>query len=155
MHHRYNNKNIVHVHCNYIYIVVGCLRLFCNRYYKLRNCLAMPRSCHPRHCKTAIPFSQALRLRRICSEQDNLVMRSQELKHYLMKRGYPEQLLDTEIHRAINTPREDSLLRGNRGRKEQRIPLVVTYHPSMNFLARTHQTPPNYFAKLGTSERDF
>ena len=95
------------------------------------------KSCHPRHCKTAIPFSQALRLRRICSEQDNLVMRSQELKHYLTKRGYPEQLLDTEIHRAINTPREDSLLRGDRGRKEKRIPLVVTYHPSMKFLART------------------
>ena len=54
-----------------------------------------------------------------------------------MKRGYPEQLLDTEIHRAINVSREDSLLCGNRGRAEKRIPLVVTYHPSMNFLART------------------
>ena len=29
-------------------------------------------SCHPRHCKTAIPFGQTLRLRRICSEQDSL-----------------------------------------------------------------------------------
>ena len=64
-------------------------------------------------------------------------MRSRELKQYLTKRGYSEQVLDTEIHRAINGPREDSLLCGNRGRKEQRIPLVVTYHTSMNFLART------------------
>ena len=95
------------------------------------------KSCHPSHCKTAIPFSQALRLRRICSEQNNLIIRSKELKQYLVKRGYSEQLLDTEIQRAINGPREDCLLRGNRGRKEQRIPLVVTYHPSMNFLART------------------
>ena len=37
-------------------------------------------SCHPRHCKTAIPFGQTLPLRRICSEQDNLQKRSQELK---------------------------------------------------------------------------
>ena len=95
------------------------------------------KSCHPRHCKTAIPFSQALRLRRICSEQDNLVTRSQELKQHLIKRGYPEQMLDTEIHRAISVSREDSLLRGVRRETEQRIPLVVTYHPSMHFLART------------------
>ena len=95
------------------------------------------KSCHPRHCKTAIPFSQALRLRRICSEQDNLVTRSQELKQHLIKRGYPEQMLDTEIHRAISVSREDSLLRGVRRETEQRIPLVVTYHPSMRFLART------------------
>ena len=108
------------------------------------------KSCHPRHCKTAIPFSQALRLRRICSEQDNLVIRSQELKQYLMKRGYPEQLLDTEIHRAINVPRDNSLLRGNVGMKEERIPLVVTYHPSMNFLARTTR---RHHITLRSSER--
>ena len=40
-------------------------------------------SCHPRHCKTAIPFGQALRLRRICSEKENLHRRTEELKGYL------------------------------------------------------------------------
>ena len=95
------------------------------------------KSCHPRHCKTAIPFSQALRLRRICSEQDNLVTRARELKQHLMKRGYPEQTLDAEIDRAINVSRDHSLSRGDRRGTDQRIPLVVTYHPSMNFLSRT------------------
>ena len=28
-------------------------------------------SCHPRHCKEAIPFSQALRMRRIYSSEDD------------------------------------------------------------------------------------
>ena len=110
------------------------------------------KSCHPGHCKTAISFSQALRLRRICSEQNNLVIRSRELKQYLRKRGYLEQLLDTEIHRAINEPRENSLLRGNRGRKEQRILHVVTCH---ELLTSHHQMPPNHSVKVGTSERDF
>ena len=64
------------------------------------------KSCHLSHCKTAIPFSQVLRLCRICSEQDNLVIRSRELKQYLIKQGYPEQLLDAEIHRAINGHRD-------------------------------------------------
>ena len=108
------------------------------------------KSCHPSHCKTAIPFSQALRLRRICFEQDNLVIRSRELKQYQTKRGYPEELLDTEIHRAINASKEDSLLRGNRGGAEQRIPLVVMYYPSMKFLARTTR---HHQITLRSSER--
>ena len=33
-------------------------------------------SCHPQHCKTAIPYSQALRLGRICSEEENLLKRA-------------------------------------------------------------------------------
>ena len=67
-------------------------------------------SCHPKHYKTAIPYSQAVRLRRICSEQENLMVQSQQLKQYFLKWGYLEQLLDLEINRAINTSREGSLL---------------------------------------------
>ena len=94
------------------------------------------KSCHPRHCKTAIPYSQALRLCRICSERENLITWSQELKQYLIKRGYLEQLLETEIHWAINEPREDSFLRGNRGRKNNAF--HWWWHiPSINFLTHT------------------
>ena len=33
-------------------------------------------SCHPQHTKRAIPFSLALRLRRICSNPDNYKLRT-------------------------------------------------------------------------------
>ena len=39
------------------------------------------KSCHPKHCKTAIPCSQPLRIKRICSEQENLSLRTNQLKH--------------------------------------------------------------------------
>ena len=45
-------------------------------------------SCHPQHTKRAIPFSLALRLRRVCSSDETFKQRSNELKSYLNNRGY-------------------------------------------------------------------
>ena len=45
-------------------------------------------SCHPKHCKTFIPYSQAIRLRRICSQEKDYMKRTEELKTNLMLRGY-------------------------------------------------------------------
>ena len=50
-------------------------------------------SCHPKHTKRAIPFSLALRLRRICSSDDTFTQHTTELKTYLNKRGYNPRLL--------------------------------------------------------------
>ena len=86
-------------------------------------------SCHPRHCKTAIPYGQALRLRRICSEQDNLRRRCDELKTHLLNRGYEKNLLREEIQRAVSIPRETCLRVKEHQEKTSRTPLVVTYHP--------------------------
>ena len=48
-------------------------------------------SCHPRHCKTTIAYSQALRLRRICSSDEDYLRRVEELKLYLVNRGHDER----------------------------------------------------------------
>ena len=46
------------------------------------------KSCHPRHVKEAIPYGQALRLRRICSSDNIVDERIKELKRNLSKRGF-------------------------------------------------------------------
>ena len=45
-------------------------------------------SSHPFHTKKSIPYSLALRLRRICSKDDSFNIRATELELYLTKRGY-------------------------------------------------------------------
>ena len=50
-------------------------------------------SCHPQHTKRAIPFSLALRLRRICANPDNYKLRTNELTDYLANRGYDKTFL--------------------------------------------------------------
>ena len=58
-------------------------------------------SCYPKHCKDAVPFSQALRLQRICSEDRTYTQRTHELKQYFLSRGYPEQHLEKEFKERL------------------------------------------------------
>ena len=82
-------------------------------------------SCHPKHTKRAIPFSLALRLRRICSSDDTFTLRTNELKTYLNKRGYNLSFLNQEILTTStnkDTPDTD---------QPTRVPLVIAYNPAL------------------------
>ena len=47
-----------------------------------------PSSSHPYHCKKGIPYSQALRLNRIRSDNESFGKRCNDLEGCLMERGY-------------------------------------------------------------------
>ena len=47
-----------------------------------------PQSCHPKHCTNSIPYSQALRLKRICSNDQTTKTRLGDLKCHQKKRGH-------------------------------------------------------------------
>ena len=57
-------------------------------------------SCHPYHTKKAIPYSQALRMRRICSDNEAFERRVTDLKHWLTLRGHKISLIDSQIDPA-------------------------------------------------------
>ena len=46
--------------------------------------------CHPTRCKEAIPYSQALWMRRICSSDEAFNTGTTELKEHLTRHGYGE-----------------------------------------------------------------
>ena len=56
-------------------------------------------SCHSWHVKKAIPYGQALSIRRICSDE-KFRMRSEELLGWLVDRGYTEDFVREQIDRA-------------------------------------------------------
>ena len=107
-------------------------------------------SCHPKHCKTAIPYSQVLRLRWICSEYEDYEKRVRDLKHYLLKCRYNEQLLNHELQRALDTPRDRCLQSKRNQDKSARTSLVVTYHSTLPSL---HWTTKHHLSTLHTLEQ--
>ena len=52
-------------------------------------------SCHPFHTKKGIPYSQAHRIRRICSDDTNFQNRISDLKDWLLARGYKQDLVNS------------------------------------------------------------
>ena len=94
-----------------------------------------PESCHPKHCTTSIPYSQSLRIRRICSRDEDYTKRTEELKEHLKGRGYRDTTVDTQIQLATQTSREEALLPRPRRPALERIPLVVTYRPGLTKLS--------------------
>ena len=89
-------------------------------------------SCYPSHTKRGIPYSQALRIRRICSEDQFFDKRVGELRGWLFNRGYKEGEVDQQIDKVRSLDRLELLDRQIKDQSDGRIPLVLTYHPALN-----------------------
>ena len=86
-------------------------------------------SCHPFYCKKGIPYSQALRLHRICSNNELFDKRCNDLKKYLLERGYSEKMIRKEILWARAIPRDALLEKVNNQEKQNKIIFNIAYHP--------------------------
>ena len=106
--------------------------------------------CHPRHCTRSIPKSQALRLRRICSDDATSETRSSELSEHLSKRGYKKPIIKRVIDETRKTNRNDTLRYKNKDKSNTRAPLVVTFHPDLPSLA---QIVNKHFSILQTNDK--
>ena len=91
-----------------------------------RKAYVHSRSFHPRATKEAIAYGQALRLRRICTEDADFWEAANKLRTDLVKRGYKEEKISEDINRAASMDRK-SLRTYKEKEPSSRIPLVVTY----------------------------
>ena len=88
-------------------------------------------SSHPSKCKSSIPHTQFLRLRKICSEDDVFQSEAKTMEAFFAARGYPHDLITRASLRAEERQRADLLVTtpGSNGTAADRPPLVITYHP--------------------------
>ena len=91
-------------------------------------------ACHPLHCKATIAYSQALRLRQICSWDEDYHQRVQDLNQY-RSTGDMEKWRHNDKYRANGITREEALWTSGR-KTADRISLVVGYHPNLPPLSK-------------------
>ena len=85
-------------------------------------------SCHPRHCKENIPYSQMLRIRRICSKDEDFKRHTQAMSEQFKQRGYSARCVSNAIERVSSLPRA-STLEYKEKVESNRVPFVITHNP--------------------------
>ena len=88
-----------------------------------------PTSCHPYHCKKGIPYSQALRFNRICSNNESFDKRCNELEQLLLERGYNQKMVRDQILRARKKSRDNILDNAFPKKTEEKLTFNITYYP--------------------------
>ena len=84
------------------------------------------KSSHPNHIKNSIPYSQALRISRLCSSQKDFSAHISNLKDWFLARNYPQKVVSEQIEKVVfgKQPfRKDT--------SEYGVPFVATYHPKL------------------------
>ena len=94
-------------------------------------------SCHQKSCRDGIPYGQFLRLKRICSTEEEFVRNSKSLAFYFHKADYPLDLIQKSFERAyaqdrqmLITPKSDTTIVD--GEKKDGLFLITTHHPTFH-----------------------
>ena len=86
-------------------------------------------SCHTHHTKKSIPYGQALRIRRIVSDDQIFEKRCDDLESWLVKRGHESKMVANEIRKAKGKDRDELLMSdSNKLDQVNRLNLILRYH---------------------------
>ena len=89
--------------------------------------------------KANIPYSQALRVKIICSTDNELHQSCKSLQEKFIKRGYSEEEVSKQINKAKEKPRRDIQTQKPR-KKSNRIPFVTTFNRTSPPVAKILRT---------------
>eukprot|EP00745_Piridium_sociabile_P023737 TRINITY_DN3707_c0_g1_i1.p1 TRINITY_DN3707_c0_g1~~TRINITY_DN3707_c0_g1_i1.p1 ORF type:complete len:909 (-),score=150.62 TRINITY_DN3707_c0_g1_i1:630-3356(-) len=88
-------------------------------------------SSHPTSCRESIPYSQFLRLRRLCSDDADFQQQARQMTTFFTSRGYPIDIVREALKRASSVSRSQliSSLTVTRKQATDRTILTLVYHP--------------------------
>ena len=102
-------------------------------------------SAHPQRCKDSIPYSQFLRVRRICSSMIDFDQHVLTLTLHFLRRGYPMKLLEEAAKLARSKDRMslifpdqnvDETVASIEKKACEKVFLITTYHPTDHALRK-------------------
>ena len=93
-------------------------------------------SAHPYHCKKGLPYGQFLRIRRICTKEEDYCHHCVEKAALLRQKGYPQLLIDEAYVKARDKGRDELLKPADRSVSQlpTKTYMTTTYNPSFDGL---------------------
>ena len=102
-----------------------------------KHCYLKYNSYHPKNCKNSGPYSQFIRIRRICSLEAHFEEHAKNLILFYQKRDYPIELLKNSLQKAKLKSRTQLLQTTNGDTTPPKpIPLVLTYDTDNHVIQR-------------------
>ena len=103
-------------------------------------------SCHRVVYKNSIAYGQAIRLKKICSDENDLQRNLVSLEYWLVNRGYRAEKVRPEIQK-INLINRANLLIKKTKHEENSITLVLTFHPALNIVFNVLKSAHHFLEK--------
>ena len=86
-------------------------------------------SSHPNHTKWSSVYSQALRVKMICSEEKDFKQHIHKMRSWFQKRAYPNKVLDEKLVKVWFSNKAKTFRKRGKG-----IPFAIMYHPILQAL---------------------
>ena len=86
-------------------------------------------SSHPKHTKRSIVYSQTLRVKRLCSLEEDFSYNKLNMKEWYIKKGYPESVIEKEMKKVRFSQQ------GQKFKKVEKVEYHLHYHSSLNKLS--------------------
>ena len=87
------------------------------------------KSNHSRACKDAIPYSQFLRLSRLCSDDNDFDKKCKEMCVFFLSKDYPLSVVSKCLEKAKHTSRNDLLHNDTSSEvANHKLPLILDFN---------------------------
>jgi Reverse transcriptase (RNA-dependent DNA polymerase)/GIY-YIG catalytic domain len=111
---------------------------------------------HPVHVKKAIPYSQAIRYRRIINDQSILTTELDDLHTRFTTRGYPDNLVKDQLNRVLTVSRQSTLTYNTKKHTlptndKPFLPLIITFDQKLLENCNIYSTVTNTWRKFVNS----
>ena len=87
-------------------------------------------------CITSIPFSELLRLWRLCSDDEDFKTKANDMSAFFSNWNYSPNIIQSAINRISKISQAEALQPTPKQSTTKRTPLVLTYHPHMHQIKR-------------------
>ena len=109
---------------------------------------------HPIQVKHSTIFSTFLRYKRICSEHREFIKCSKELTHRFLMKGYPMSITNEKWKKVVDIQRVNQLM-CKETKSSGCLPIIHTYHPSVERVNKTIIKEFRNYSKLTSSKHPF
>lgn len=122
----YSTEKIIFLDLSIEQIKDGTIKTKLYRKPTASNSILRANSSHPNNLIKSIPVGEYLRARRNCSQEEDFITESREIRKRLTQRGYKDEYLRKAFKRARNSTRNDLLFKREDRKDKQIITRFIT-----------------------------